>query len=320
MRLGCRGDAIGRAPMRACLRQHVAARAQVLEQRELQHARPRPELAHRQRRDRLEGADEALQPLRVEPAGARPDQLEGQGVDARQPGELVGGDARQPAEEGRREIVLDVARRGGDDVEVVEQPLGGRRHRLAARVLRERGVDLAQGLHVRLELAQVRAPLPRRRGDSDSMAARRRACSSSNSILRSSLSLLIRRAARSVRSILGYLASALTLQDDYRTELSGATVYGATSTGEALGQIAEVEPTVILYDLGMPLDDGYTFIAKLRAHHDDGAARIPAIALSAHASPEDRLRALTAGSQMHLAKPVNLDALTARGRAERPLA
>lgn len=61
----------------------------------------------------------------------------------------------------------------------------------------------------------------------------------------------------------------------------------------------------------MPLDDGYTFIAKLRAHHDDGAARIPAIALSAHASPEDRLRALTAGSQMHLAKPVNLDALTA---------
>lgn len=94
-------------------------------------------------------------------------------------------------------------------------------------------------------------------------------------------------------------------------ELSGATVHGAGSAGEALRQMADLEPTVIVCDLGMPLEDGYTFIARLRAHHRDGAARTPAIALSAHASPEDRLRALTAGFQMHLAKPVNLDALTA---------
>ena len=145
MRFGCRDNAIGGAPMRACLRQHVAARAQVLEQRELQHARPRPELAHRQRRHRLKGADEALQPLRVEPAGARPDQLEGKGMDARQPGVLVRGDARQTAEIGRREIALDVARRRGGNVEVIEQPLGGRRHRLAARVLCEKGVGLRAG-------------------------------------------------------------------------------------------------------------------------------------------------------------------------------
>ena len=145
MRFGCRGNAIGGAPMRACLRQHITARAQVLEQRELQHARPRPELAHRQRRHRLKGADEALQPLRVEPAGARPDQLEGKGMDARQPGVLVCGDARQTAEIGRREIALDVARRGGCNVEVIEQPLGSRRHRLAARVLCEKGVGLRAG-------------------------------------------------------------------------------------------------------------------------------------------------------------------------------
>jgi DNA-binding response OmpR family regulator len=88
-------------------------------------------------------------------------------------------------------------------------------------------------------------------------------------------------------------------------------VYGATSTGEALGKSRRGEPTVILYGLGMPPDDGDRFIAKLRAHHDDGAARIPAIALGAHASPEDGLRALTAGSHMQLAKPVNLDALIA---------
>jgi ATP-binding cassette subfamily B protein len=46
-------------------------------------------------------------------------------------------------------------------------------------------------------------------------------------------------------------------------------------------------------------------------HHEDGAGRTPAIALSGHTLPEDRLRALTAGFQMHLAKPVNLDALAA---------
>ena len=83
-RLDGRRQAIGGDAMRARLGQHVAALAQVVDQRQLQHAGPGPELADGQRRDRLEGGDEALQALRVEPARARADELERQRVDARQ--------------------------------------------------------------------------------------------------------------------------------------------------------------------------------------------------------------------------------------------
>jgi CheY-like chemotaxis protein len=83
------------------------------------------------------------------------------------------------------------------------------------------------------------------------------------------------------------------------------------STGEALGQVAEVEPTVIVYDLGMPLDDGYAFVAKLRAHHDYVAARIPSHRAEHARATRGSAAGANGGSQMHLAKPVNLDALTA---------
>ena len=74
------------------------------------------------------------------------DQLERHRVDARQAGELVGGDPRQPPEERRRQIVMDVAQRGDDDVEVVEQPLGrGRRGFAALGVVGQRRVDAGEG-------------------------------------------------------------------------------------------------------------------------------------------------------------------------------
>ena len=141
--------------------QHVAARAQVIDQRQLQRAGPRPELAHRERRHRLERADESLEPLRIEPARARSDQLERERVDAGQPRELVGGDAGQASEKGGGEVVLDVARGGGNDVEVVEQPFRGGRHGLPAVVLRERRVDVAERPDVLFELPQVGAPAAR---------------------------------------------------------------------------------------------------------------------------------------------------------------
>ena len=104
--------------------------------------RPRPELADRQRRDRLERRDEPLQALRIEAAGAAADQLERHRVDARQAGELVGRDPRQSRKNAGRQVVVDVAERRDDDVEVVEQPLGGGRRRLSAfRVVGERGID-----------------------------------------------------------------------------------------------------------------------------------------------------------------------------------
>ena len=163
-----RGQAVCRHAMHARLGQHVAAFAEVVDQRELQHARPRPQLANGQRRDRLEGTDEALEPLCVDPAGACPDQFDGERVDARQTGELIGRHAGQSPEERRRQIVLNVACRGRDDVEVVEQPFGSRGDGLVLGVLRQLGVDVPQRLHVRPQLPEVRASVAEPvRGDRD---------------------------------------------------------------------------------------------------------------------------------------------------------
>ena len=127
----------------------------MVEQRELEDARPCPELADRERRDRLEGADEPLQALRVESAGARSDQFERERVDAGKPGEIVGRNAGKPPEEAGWKIVMDVACGGGDDVEVVEQPFGSRRHAFLAVVLGERCVDVSQHTHVCRELPEM---------------------------------------------------------------------------------------------------------------------------------------------------------------------
>jgi CheY-like chemotaxis protein len=59
----------------------------------------------------------------------------------------------------------------------------------------------------------------------------------------------------------------------------------------------------------MPDEDGYTFIRQLRASLDDQGARIPALAITALAAEDDRRRALAAGFQMHLAKPIDIDRL-----------
>ena len=66
-------------------------------------------------------------------------------------------------------------------------------------------------------------------------------------------------------------------------------------------------PDVLVLDIAMPDEDGYTALKKVRAMEaEQGAAadRIPAIALTAYGRSEDRLRALQAGFQMHVAKPV----------------
>ena len=81
-----------------------------------------------------------------------------------------------------------------------------------------------------------------------------------------------------------------------------AEVRSAGSVEDGLRVAAEFTPHVILSDIGMPSHDGYEFIKKLRA----GPCRnIPAVALTALARAEDRTRALRAGFQMHVAKPVD---------------
>jgi signal transduction histidine kinase/CheY-like chemotaxis protein len=87
-------------------------------------------------------------------------------------------------------------------------------------------------------------------------------------------------------------------------ERTGADVKTCTSAREALAELAAWQPDVILSDIGMPDEDGYSFIGRVRAlPHNEGGAT-PAAALTAYAREEDRKQALAAGYQMHIAKPI----------------
>jgi PAS domain S-box-containing protein len=92
---------------------------------------------------------------------------------------------------------------------------------------------------------------------------------------------------------------------------SGAEVTVASSAAEALDAIVADPPSVIISDIGMPSDDGYELIRRLRALPADRGGKVPAVALTAYARVEDRLRALKAGYQMHVPKPVELTELIA---------
>jgi signal transduction histidine kinase/CheY-like chemotaxis protein len=83
---------------------------------------------------------------------------------------------------------------------------------------------------------------------------------------------------------------------------AGAEVRAAGSLAETLGLLAEWQPDVLVSDIGMPNGDGYTLLREIRQAETD--RRLPAVALTAYARPEDRMRALAAGFQMHVTKPV----------------
>jgi PAS domain S-box-containing protein len=91
----------------------------------------------------------------------------------------------------------------------------------------------------------------------------------------------------------------------------GAEVMTAGSAQEALEAIAKDCPNILISDIGMPGEDGYELIRKVRALPAENARKIPAIALTAYARTEDRLRAIRAGYQMHIPKPVELAELVA---------
>jgi len=85
---------------------------------------------------------------------------------------------------------------------------------------------------------------------------------------------------------------------------AGASVVGAASAREAMLKFATSQPDVLLSDIGMPGENGYDLVRQVRALPIESGGGVPAIALTAFARPEDRSRALAAGFQMHLAKPV----------------
>lgn len=84
-----------------------------------------------------------------------------------------------------------------------------------------------------------------------------------------------------------------------------ADVSTAASAAEAIKEIERLKPDVLVSDVGMPEQDGYELIKKVRETESAGnTARIPALALTAYAKAEDRVRALASGYQVHLSKPV----------------
>ncbi|HZP88888.1 MAG TPA: response regulator [Burkholderiales bacterium] len=89
----------------------------------------------------------------------------------------------------------------------------------------------------------------------------------------------------------------------------GAQVQVAADVGEALNVIAAWQPDVLLSDISMPGEDGYSLIARVRAMPVEKLRTMPAIAITAMASEEDRLAALHAGFQAHVTKPLHFPTL-----------
>ena len=85
---------------------------------------------------------------------------------------------------------------------------------------------------------------------------------------------------------------------------SGAQVTAVSTVADALEKLKLIKPDLLLSDIEMPNEDGYSLIRKVRLLAKNQGGLTPAIALTAHARSSDRMRALSAGFQVHLPKPV----------------
>jgi len=100
---------------------------------------------------------------------------------------------------------------------------------------------------------------------------------------------------------LALMATALTRRH--------ANVTAVSSAGEAIQAITRKRPDVLVSDIAMPDEDGYGLIERVRLLENGAVENIPAVAITAYAKEEDRKRALSAGFQIYLAKPVELTEL-----------
>ena len=94
-------------------------------------------------------------------------------------------------------------------------------------------------------------------------------------------------------------------------EECGAWAVSAADGERALALLVEHRPDLLITDIGMPVMDGYELLRRVRALEDPGLQRLPAIAMTAFASSEDRTHALHAGFQVHIPKPVEPSELVA---------
>jgi PAS domain S-box-containing protein len=86
---------------------------------------------------------------------------------------------------------------------------------------------------------------------------------------------------------------------------AGAVVRTAASAAEALDTLCSTRPDLLIADIGMPGEDGYSLIKRVRALPTEEGRNTPALALTAHARAEDRVRSLSVGFQMHASKPID---------------
>ncbi|MEH2053680.1 hybrid sensor histidine kinase/response regulator [Nostoc sp.] len=91
----------------------------------------------------------------------------------------------------------------------------------------------------------------------------------------------------------------------------GAFATAVGSVDEALAVLEQTKPDILISDIGMSQQDGYTLIRKLRSLEPEKGGLIPAIALTAYTREEDRLEVLSAGFQQHLSKPIDPNKLIA---------
>jgi CheY-like chemotaxis protein/anti-sigma regulatory factor (Ser/Thr protein kinase) len=103
-----------------------------------------------------------------------------------------------------------------------------------------------------------------------------------------------------------------------------ATVDIAASARQAMQLVASAKPDVMVSDIAMPEQDGYSLVRELRRLPAEHGGKLPAIALTAFAGEDDRRRSIEAGFQLHLLKPVNavdlISAVSHFGREKRQFA
>ena len=89
----------------------------------------------------------------------------------------------------------------------------------------------------------------------------------------------------------------------------GGEVNCCESVAQAIKAIRDWKPDLLVSDIGMPNEDGYSLIKKVRSLRSKRAKQLPAIALTAYATKEDKARALSVGFQIHIAKPIEPETL-----------
>jgi CheY-like chemotaxis protein len=97
----------------------------------------------------------------------------------------------------------------------------------------------------------------------------------------------------------------------YLLSRQGADVRAAASAAQAITTFTEFRPELLVCDISMPIEDGYSLLARIRAFSPEQGSDVPAVALTSFADEDDRRRALAAGFQVHMAKPVDIDGLVA---------